>query len=82
MFGFREATCVLCKHRVRAREVLRGHAAKGVTVCRVCYEQWEDAGRRCAGCDAPVRGGQEVGVFMDRQGFGHADCGAVWLAVS
>lgn len=28
------------------------------------YEQWEQAGRRCAGCDAPVRGGQEVGVFF------------------
>jgi hypothetical protein len=38
-------------------------------------------GRRCVGCDKRVFPGQEVGIFMERHGFGHAECGAVWLAV-
>lgn len=81
MFSIGQAICVLCRNRAPAAEALRGRAAKGVIVCRACYEEWERAGRTCARCRTTVRGGQEVGVFIDRHGFGHADCGAVWLAV-
>ena len=82
MFRIGQTVCVLCRTRIPNHEVLRGRVSKGVIVCRACFNEWEQAGRRCAACDTPVRGGQEAGVFMQRPGFGHADCGAIWLAVS
>jgi hypothetical protein len=66
---------------VRATDVLRGHAAKEVVVGKECYEEWDRKGRRCVGCNTPVQPGREVGLFMDRYGFGHADCGAMRFAV-
>ena len=81
MFRIGQTICVLCRTRIAARDVLRGRVSKGVIVCRSCFEEWERAGRRCVACDTPVHGGQDTGVFMHRPGFGHADCGAVWLTV-
>lgn len=81
MFRFGRITCALCRAPARSTDVLRGRAVKGVTVCKECYEEWEAMGRRCVGCDKRVFPGQEVGIFMERHGFGHAECGAVWLAV-
>jgi hypothetical protein len=82
MFRIRRVVCVLCRDRASGGEAIRGCAATGVMVCRACYEEWERAGRYCAGCRTRVGADQEVGVFMDREGFGHAECGAIWLAVS
>lgn len=79
MFGQSRVTCAICRIQVRRKEALRGYDRKDVAVCRTCYEQWDRAGGTCAGCQTPVRGAQEVGVFLDRRAFGHADCGAVRL---
>lgn len=51
--------------------------ARGAYVCGSCYARWEKAGRQCVACATPVRGMQEVGLFADRKGLGHADCGGV-----
>lgn len=79
MFGWGKVTCAFCKVQVPKKGVLLGYDRKGVAVCQACYEQWYRAGRKCAACEAPVRGAQEIGVFLDRHAFGHVDCGAVRL---
>jgi len=79
MFGWSKVTCAICKGQVPRKEALRGRDRKDVAICQICYEQWYRAGGKCAGCQTPVRGAQEVGVFPDRSAIGHADCGAVWL---
>ena len=80
MFGLGKVTCTICHAHIAQSEALRARHQKGVGVCRVCYEQWERSGKSCADCHLPVRGSQEMGMFTDRGSFGHADCGAVWLA--
>lgn len=80
MFGLGKMTCTICHVQIPEKQALRGKHRKDVGACRACYEQWDRSGRPCADCHLPVRGSQEMGVFADRQSFGHADCGAVWLA--
>jgi predicted amidophosphoribosyltransferase len=80
MFGLSKVTCIVCRHEVSGNDAVRGRHRREIGVCRTCYDDWERSGRSCADCRVPVRGAQEVGVFPDRHAFGHADCGAVWLA--
>ncbi len=77
VFGLRKVTCSCCAARVRRRHARKGQDAKGAYVCASCYTQWDQAGRKCMACDTPVRGQQDVGLFVDRKGLGHADCGGV-----
>ena len=79
MFGFIKVTCEFCNTRVPRREARRGQDGRGAFVCPSCYEQWEKAGRKCVACETSVRGMQDVGIFVDRKGFGHADCSGVRL---
>jgi predicted amidophosphoribosyltransferase len=79
MFGLGKVTCILCRNQVLQKEALRGRHQKDVGVCRVCYDSWDHSGRSCAVCHSPVQGAQEMGVSPDRQTFGHADCGGVWV---
>jgi len=80
MFGFGKVTCTVCHAQIPQNQALRAKHKKDVGVCKGCYEQWERSGKPCADCHLPVRGSQEMGVFTDRGSFGHADCGAEWLA--
>lgn len=80
MFGLGKFTCAVCGAHAPEKGALRGRHRKDVGVCKACYDDWERSGRSCADCHAPVRGAQEIGVFPDRHAFGHADCGAVWVA--
>jgi len=80
MFGFGKATCAICHTRIPQRQGFRAKHRKDISVCKGCYELWERSGKSCADCHLPVRGSQEMGVFTDRGSFGHADCGAEWLA--
>jgi hypothetical protein len=80
MFGLGKFACAVCGSQVSAGQVLRGRHRKDVGVCRACYDAWDRSGRTCIDCHSPVRGAQEIGVFPDRHAFGHADCGAVWVA--
>ena len=79
MFGLGKVTCIVCHSQAPEKQALRGRHRRDVRVCRTCYERWEGSGKSCADCQFPVQGAQEIGVFPDRQAFGHADCGAVWL---
>jgi len=79
MFGWGKVTCAICKVQVPRKEALRSRDRKDVSACQTCYEQWDRAGAKCVACQTPVRGAQEVGVFLDRHTLGHADCGAVLL---
>ena len=80
MFGLGKATCAVCHSQIPEKQALRARRRKDVWACRSCHEQWEHSGASCAVCHLPVRGSQEMGVFADGRSFGHADCGAVWLA--
>jgi predicted amidophosphoribosyltransferase len=78
MFGFRKVTCILCDHRVERREALLVRDRKGFAVCRQCVERWQTNGGTCPQCQAPLRGPQEAGIFLEgRRSFGHSDCGAL-----
>lgn len=77
MFGLGKVTCLFCSARVRRRDARRAQDAKAAFVCGECYAQWDRSGRKCPACDTQVRGMQDVGLFADRKGFGHADCGGV-----
>ncbi len=76
MFHFGKVTCVCCGGRVPRREARRAQDATGACVCAACYAAWDRSGRRCVACGIPVRGIQDVGLFADRKGLGHADCGS------
>jgi hypothetical protein len=75
MLGLGKVTCLFCGTRVNRREARRAQDASGACVCGGCWSQWDTAGRTCAACETPVRGIQDVGLFADRKGLGHADCG-------
>ena len=77
MLGFGKVTCSLCRARVSRRDARKAQAEKAEYVCGSCYARWDKARRKCAACDTPVRGMQDVGIFTDRKGLGHADCGGV-----
>lgn len=65
MFGLGSARCVVCDGQVPRKEGLRGRDRKSLTVCLSCNDRWDGAGRICALCKTPVRGGPEIGVFRD-----------------
>jgi hypothetical protein len=77
MFRLGKVTCGFCRARVSRREARRAQDGIGTCVCGACYAAWEKTGRRCTVCDTPVRGMQDIGLFADRKGLGHADCGGV-----
>ena len=77
MWMFGKVTCLFCQTRVSRREARKGQDTNGAYVCGSCYARWDTAGRRCAACNTQVRGMQDVGLFIDRKGLGHADCGGV-----
>lgn len=79
MLGFLKVTCQLCTARVPRRRAHRGQVGRPAYVCNGCYEQWDNAGRACLGCGTSVHGTQDVGIFVDRKGLGHADCSGVRL---
>jgi hypothetical protein len=79
MFGFGKVTCELCRSRASKRQARRGQDAHGARVCGACYTQWDKAGRKCVECGTPVRGLQDVGIFVARKGLGHSDCGGARL---
>lgn len=75
MFGLGKVTCALCGTRASRREARKAQDPSGACVCGACYGAWEGSGRRCVACDTAVRGMQDIGLFPDRKGLGHADCG-------
>jgi predicted amidophosphoribosyltransferase len=75
MLGFGRVTCLFCGTRVRRREARRAQDASRAAVCSGCWTKWDTSGRKCSACATPVRGMQDVGMFTDRKGLGHADCG-------
>lgn len=80
MFGWTKVSCAICAALAPRNRIVRTRGEPHVVICRTCYEAWTAAGRLCAGCQTPVRGAQEVGVFLERRELGHADCGGVMLA--
>lgn len=79
MFGLGKITCGSCKTQVRRREARKAQDGSRACICDRCYGEWEKTGRKCATCNDPVRGIQEVGLFRDRSALGHADCGGARL---
>ena len=80
MFGFGKVPCLLCDQRVTRKDALTVREHKGFTFCRPCFERWQARGATCPRCQAPLRGGQEPGIFLHgKREFGHADCGALRL---
>ena len=77
VLGFYRVTCSCCASRVLRRHARKGMNGGNAYVCTSCYARWEQTGRKCTACDAPVRGLQDVGLFVDRKALGHADCGGV-----
>jgi hypothetical protein len=80
MFGFGKVPCVFCDRPVPRKDALRLRDRRDTTVCIRCRDQWLADGRKCAACQDVVHGAQEVGVFLDRYAFGHADCGGLLIA--
>jgi len=77
MFGFGKVPCVLCDQQIWSKEAFKVLGHKGYAVCRRCFDRWHAHGGTCPECRAPLRGGQEPGIFLrDPRAFGHADCGA------
>jgi hypothetical protein len=72
MLGFGRVTCLFCGTRVRRRDARR---AQNAFVCSACWARWDQTGRKCTACQTPVRGMQDVGLFSETKGLGHADCG-------
>ena len=68
--------CTFCGARVFRRRTLLGRHHAGTGVCRRCYAEWVLDGQLCAGCQRPVVEIDEVGVFIERESFGHEECGA------
>lgn len=79
MFGLGRGPCAACDRQVPKKEALRVRDRKDLLICQSCYDRWDRGGRTCVQCQTPVRGPQEIGVFLDRYTFGHADCGASLL---
>jgi hypothetical protein len=75
MLGLGKVMCVCCGQRARRREARRAQDATRACVCGACFAEWDQRGRQCVACGAIVRGTQTVGLFADRRGLGHADCG-------
>jgi hypothetical protein len=83
MFGFGKVACILCDHRVPRKDALSVRDRKGYAVCRFCMERWQAAGGTCPHCQAPLRGPQDAGIFLEgKRSFGHADCGASRLGTA
>lgn len=80
MFWSSRVTCGVCTVSVPKAQAKRTLERGFAAVCTTCYERWDRSGRICAKCHTPVRGPQQPGFFADRQGLGHADCGAALLA--
>lgn len=72
--------CAVCRAPVTRNQFVRTRSTPRVAICRACYARWDAAGRVCTACRTPVRGSQEVGIFLERHGLGHADCGGALLA--
>jgi len=80
MFGFGKVPCFICDAQVPRKAAMTVREEKGFTVCRHCLERWQARGGACPRCQAPLRGGQEPGIFLTgKRAFGHADCGAFRL---
>lgn len=77
MFGLGRAVCAVCEREARKKGSVRGYDRKDLVICSACYTKWYGAGAECAECHTRVRGIQEAGVFLERQTFGHIDCGAI-----
>ena len=83
MFGFRKVTCILCDHRVARKEALPDRNRKGFAVCRDCVGRWEANGGACPQCQAPLRGPQEAGIFLEgTRSFRHEGCEAFRVTVA
>jgi hypothetical protein len=83
MFGFGKVPCILCDQQVARKAAFAVRDRKGFAVCRLCVERWQAAGGMCPQCNAPLRGSQDPGVFLDGvRSFGHADCGALRLVAA
>jgi hypothetical protein len=80
MLGFEKVPCIFCDRPVARKEALRLRDRKDVVVCVRCRDHWLENGRKCAACQSVVHGAQDVGVFLDRHAFGHADCGGLQIA--
>lgn len=80
MFGWMKVSCVVCQAPVPRQQVVRTKTERRIAICRACYGRWDAAGRVCTACQTPVRGSQEVGIFVERHELGHADCGGAVLA--
>lgn len=80
MFGWIKVNCAACHAPAPRNQVVRTRGEPRVAVCRGCYSRWDAAGRVCTACQTPVRGAQEVGIFLERHALGHADCGGALLA--
>lgn len=79
MLGFGKVTCGICKAQVRRHDARKAQDGSGFCICDGCYAAWEQSGRQCAACASAVRGLQGVGLFSDRSGLGHTDCGGARL---
>jgi len=80
MLGFGKVPCIFCDRQIAKKEALRLRDRKDTAICRRCRDHWLHDGRKCAVCQTEVYGAQDVGVFLDRYAFGHADCGGLRLA--
>ena len=78
----RRLTCEFCSVGIFSRQALPGRDPGGAAVCRRCYAEWVRQGKLCAGCQGPVVEAQEVGIFVERESFGHEECGGVLLTLS
>ena len=79
MRGSSRLMCAFCGTRVWRRKSVLGRHRMRTPICRRCYADWFLGERLCAGCQRPVAETQHVGVFIEREGFGHPECGAVPL---
>jgi len=75
MLGFGKVTCHLCQGLVRKGHARRGQGGSRAYLCGACYGRWTETGRTCIVCNSSVRGFQDIALFIDKNGLGHADCG-------
>ncbi len=68
---------IVLTYQVPKKDALRVSDRQDIAICTSCHERWDHAGRTCARCQTAVQGTQDIGVFLDRYAFGHADCGGV-----
>ena len=76
MLGLGKTACLLCDRRVARSDAFAVRHRRGLVVCRRCIRRWEASAGRCPQCRAPLRGPQEVGIFLEGAPTAGADCGA------